>query len=344
MNPLESPDFDDHEHVSFFSDSRAGLRAIIAVHSTLPMGISGGGVRMWPYRDGDAALRDALRLSKAMSYKLALMGIPAGGGKAVILGDPARDKSEALLRAFGRAVHRLNGKFVAGEDVGTTPADMAVMARETPFVVGSDGNDSAPSTARGVLIAIRTALAVSGRALFGTRVLVQGVGKVGSALARDLADEGAVVLVTDKNRVAVERLVRETGAVAVDPDEALDVEVDVLAPCALGDVFDELSVARLRCAIVAGSANDQLADDAAADRLAARGILYCPDFVVNAGGVVGAARQGASAAGPFASAFADLDRIGTLLREIFARAERESVSTHTAAVRTAREALARARG
>jgi leucine dehydrogenase len=345
VNPFDSPEYDDHEHVAFLRDARAGLTAIVAIHSTVPMGVAGGGTRMWRYENADAALRDALRLSKAMSYKLALMGIPAGGAKAVILGDPARDKTEALLLAYGRAVHRLGGKFIAGEDVGTTPADMTVIARETPFVVSGEAGDAdgAGATAHGVVVGMRVALERSGKSLRGARVLVQGVGRVGFALARELAAAGARLWVTDHDRLAVERAVREFGAAAVDPEAVFDGEVDVFAPCALGDVIDDASVDRLRCAVVCGSANNQLARDDLAERLASRGILHCPDFVVNAGGVVHAARAGAEAAGPFGNVFGDVDRIGTILRDAFARADREGITANAAAIAMAKEAIARFR-
>lgn len=334
---FEHEDFDGHEHVSFFADPSVGLRAIIAIHRTGPLGTAGGGCRMWPYADEAEALRDALRLSRAMTYKLALIEVPAGGAKAVILGDPARDKSEALLRALGRAVDRLGGRFIASEDVGTDPEDLAVVARETLWVNRHSAEaDTAAATAYGVLVCLRAAVRRRlGRAdLNGLTVAVQGLGRVGRALCSKLAVAGAKLRVSDLDRARVEAVVRESGVVAVAPDEIFDQSVDVFAPCALADALDERTVPRLRCAVVAGSANNQLAAPSLADDLAARGILYVPDIVINAGGALGAA---AGTSGDPAVLHARLDGLAALLDGVLARAERERVSTQEAAERTARE-------
>ncbi len=328
--------FDHHEHVSFFSDPPAGLRAIVAVHRTGMLGTAGGGCRIWPYRDDDAAVRDALRLSRAMSYKLALVGIPAGGAKAVVIADPARDKTEALLLALGRAIDRLGGRFIASEDVGTDPADLAVVGRATRWVnPHAPGVDGAEPTAHGVLVGMRVAVRRRlGRAsLDGVRVAVQGLGRVGRSLCEKLAAEGAQLIVTDLDGERAAAVARELGVVAATPDGIFDRPVDVFAPCALGDVLDAATVARLDCAVVAGSANNPLADDALADVLAARGILYAPDIAINAGGVLGAV------GGEPAAVRARVESIGALLEGIFARAVRERVSTHVAAERIARERL-----
>jgi leucine dehydrogenase len=342
---FESVDFDDHEHVSFFCDAKSGLRAIIAIHSTGSLGGAGGGCRMWPYPSDAAALADALRLSRAMSYKLALFGVPSGGAKAVVIGDPRSDKTEALLRALGRAVDRLGGRFVIGEDVGTTEDDMQILRKETPFVMAGQ-RSTAPETALGVFLGLRAAVGrrLGRSGLDGVSVAVQGAGHVGARLCELLAEAGARLTVTDVDPAARERVRSATGAVVVEPEAIYDVEADVLAPCALGAILDDGTIARLRCAVVAGSANNQLARDAHADALAKRGILYAPDFVLNAGGVLGGrdAALGVDAAPDRAEAERRLAPIAETLEQVFARADREGVTPHAAAVAMATEALGRA--
>jgi len=336
MTPFDDLAFDHHEHVSFFSDPSVGLRAIIAVHRTGQLGTSGGGCRMWPYRDTDAAVRDALRLSRAMTYKLALVEIPAGGGKAVIIADPGRDKSEALLLALGRAIDRLGGRFIASEDVGTDPDDLKVVGRATRWVnPHAPGTDTAEPTAYGVLIGIRAAVKrrLGRSSLDGVRVAVQGLGRVGHSLCKKLAAEGAQLIITDVAAARVAAVAEELGATAVAPDAILERSVDVFAPCALGDVLDGETAARLDCSVIAGSANNPLVHPAIADLLTARGILYAPDIAINAGGVLGAAGGDAKVVR------ARIESIAALLDGIFARAEREHVSTHEAAERTARDRM-----
>jgi leucine dehydrogenase len=329
------PDFDDHEHVSFFADRSAGLRAIVAIHRTGPLGTAGGGCRLWPYRDDAAALRDALRLSRAMTWKLALHELPAGGAKAVVIGD-ARDKSEALLEALGRAIDRLCGRFVAGEDVGIHARDLQVIARATPWVQRG-GGEGAAATAYGVLVGMRAALRRRGRdSLRGASVAVQGLGAVGRALCGELHRAGARLVVTDLDERLVEEAVHTLGAHALAPEAIVGAKVDVFAPCALGDAIDGDTLPRLRCQVVAGSANNPLAAPELADALAARGILYAPDFVINSGGVVSAA----SGSAPPSRVRERVESIAALLDFVFDRAEREHVSTHVAAERTARERFA----
>jgi leucine dehydrogenase len=344
MTLFDSPDFADHEHVSFFSDPASGLRAIVAIHSTVPVGIAGGGCRMWPYASEDDALIDALRLSRAMTYKLALANLPAGGAKAVVIGDPATDKSEALLRALGRAVHRLGGRFMIAEDVGTTPEDMRVIAGETPYVVGQR-NDPAPATAYGVLIGIQAAVArkLGRSSLDGLRVAIQGVGDVGAQLGRLLARLGARLVLSDIDSERALRVAQELAASVVTPEEIYALDVDVFAPCALGAVLDDETIAALRCSVVAGSANNPLADENRhAAELERRGILYAPDFVINAGGVIGAAHDVMEPGSDGAERlpFAEIGRIGDTLHAVFQLALREGISTHAAAVRMAKEAIA----
>jgi leucine dehydrogenase len=334
MSVFDNDGFDDHEHVSFFAESGAGLRAIVAIHRTGPLGTAGGGCRMWPYVEERAAVRDALRLSRAMSYKLALVGIPSGGAKAVVIGDPRRDKSEALLLALGRAVERLGGRFVISEDVGTTPDDLAVVGRETHWV-NPLRLDTADTTAYGVFVGIRTAVRLHLRReeLRGLRVAVQGLGRVGRRLCHHLAAHGAQLFVSDLDERLVRAAQHELEAIAVRPDAIVEQEVDVLAPCALGDVLDVPTIRRLRCGVVAGSANNQLADSAAADMLAERGILYAPDIVVNAGGVLGAV------GGDERTVRARVETIGPLLEQVIERARRDRISTQRAAEDLARERM-----
>lgn len=281
-----------HEMVVFGTDPETGLRAVIAIHSTA-LGPALGGTRMYPYPNEEAAVNDALRLAQGMSLKSAAAGLDLGGGKAVIIGDPAHRKSPELLRAYGRLVDRLGGSYITAEDVGTTVDDMQTVAASTKWVSGlsraSGGSgDPSPMTARGVVAAMRAvATHVWGSAeLADRRVALQGVGKVGAALAARLAAAGADVLVSDIDDEAARRVVATTGATYVEPDEVLSVPCDILAPCALGSVLNAATIPALKCAAVVGSANNQLAETRHADTLADHDILYVPDFLANAGGVI----------------------------------------------------------
>jgi leucine dehydrogenase len=282
-----------HERVLFCSSPAVGLRAIIAVHSTV-LGPGLGGVRMWPYATMDEALTDVLRLSRGMTYKAAAAGLHLGGGKAVILGDPKQDKSEALLRTFGRYVESLGGLYITAEDVGTDMEDMEQILTETRWVTGlspsqGGGGDPSPVTAFGVLQGMQAAAAwqLGSPRLAGLTVAIQGLGSVGFALARYLKEEGARLLAADIDRQATARARDELGVEILEPAQVLEAECDVLAPCALGAVLDERTIPKLRCKLVAGSANNQLADEQRdGEALHARGILYAPDFVLNAGGLI----------------------------------------------------------
>ena len=296
--PWTYPDFDDHEGVHLFRDAASGLTAVIALHST-HLGPGAGGTRFWHYADPADAITDALRLSRGMSFKNAMAGLPMGGGKGVILADPLRTKTPEMLAAFGRAVDSLGGRYVTAEDVGMSDADMVAIARTTrhvsglPVAAGSAGGDPGPTTAKGVYLGVRAAI---GRGLGktdpkGVHVAIQGVGSVGGGLARLLAADGARLTLSDVDGRRAKELADELGAVAVPAHEIMTIEADVLSPCALGAILDEHSIAGLRTGIVAGGANNQLATPADADRIHDRGILYAPDYVINAGGIINVALE-----------------------------------------------------
>jgi glutamate dehydrogenase/leucine dehydrogenase len=281
-----------HEQILFGYDKISGLRAIIAIHSTA-LGPALGGTRFFPYETEELALEDVLRLSKGMSYKAAAAGLDLGGGKAVIIGDPRTDKSERLFRAYGRIVDSLQGRYITAEDVGTTTTDMDLVRRETRWALGSSvalggAGDPSPVTARGLLAAAK---AVSKRLwsdtdLAGRRFAVQGVGKVGSAFVQLLVEARAEVIISDSYEPAALAAVENYGVRAVPLDEIHRVECDIFSPCALGAVLNEKTIPEINAAAIVGSANNQLATDKDASRLADRDILYAPDFVVNAGGLI----------------------------------------------------------
>jgi leucine dehydrogenase len=281
-----------HEEVVFCHNRDAGLRAIIAIHNTV-LGPALGGLRMWPYASEQEALEDVLRLSRGMTYKAAVAGLNLGGGKAVIIGDPAKDKSEVLFRAFGRFVNSLNGRYITAEDVGIDVNDMEYVLKETEFVTGvhqvhGGSGDPSPFTAYGTLQGL---LASLNRAFGNEEVgkysyAVQGVGHVGFEFCKLLREHGAKVFVSDINRKAVERAVVELGCEAVAPEDIYDCEVEVFSPCALGATINEKTLPRLKAKIICGAANNQLADDETGFEVERRGILYAPDYAVNAGGLM----------------------------------------------------------
>ena len=296
--PWAYPDFDDHEGVHLFRDAASGLTAVIALHST-HLGPGAGGTRFWRYADPADAITDALRLSRGMSFKNAMAGLPMGGGKGVILADALRTKTPEMLAAFGRAIDSLGGRYVTAEDVGMTDADMVAIARTTrhvsglPVAAGSAGGDPGPTTAHGVYLGVRAAIA---RALgkdgaAGVHVAIQGVGSVGGGLARLLAKDGARLTLADADAKRAKALAAELGAAAVAANEIMAVEADVFSPCALGAILDDRSIAALQVPVVEGGANNQLATPADADRIHARGILYAPDYVINAGGIINVALE-----------------------------------------------------
>lgn len=340
------PDFDGHEGVHLFSDPASGLQAVIAVHST-HLGPAAGGARFWHYATPDRAITDALRLSRGMSYKNAIAGLPCGGGKAVILGDGSARATPAQLRAFGHAVQRLGGRYVTAEDVGIGVGDLEQVAQATRFVAGLPGNggDPSPHTAAGVFHGLRAAVKTAlGRAdLNGLRVAVQGLGSVGRHLCERLHAAGARLWVADLDPARVRTVCERHAAQAVATDQILFQPADVLAPCALGAVLNAHSIPRLRAAVIAGAANNLLFDDEDGERLRQRGILYAPDYVINAGGImaVSAGYRGEMAD---ASLQARIAGIGDTLATIFAEATRRGLPTSRIADEMAHARLAAASG
>lgn len=337
---------DGHEQVVFGNDPESGLRAIIAIHSTR-LGPSLGGTRFFPYPDESAALTDVLRLAKAMAYKAAAAGLDLGGGKAVIIGDPARDKSEALLRAYGRLVESLNGRYVTACDVGTYPEDMAIVARETRWATGTDpteggSGDSGVLTAYGTFEGLRACVAErwGSDVLRGRHVAIQGVGKVGRRLAVAVHEAGGKVTVADTNEDAVLWCAEHLGAEIASADKIHAVDADVFSPNALGAVLNDATIPELQCEVVAGAANNQLAEPHHADALADLGVLYAPDYVTNAGGVIQVADELHPGGYSEERARARTRLIGPRLREIFALAREHGITTAVAADRFAEQRMA----
>ncbi len=283
----------EHERVIFCSNPEIGLKSIIAIHSTT-LGPALGGVRMWPYRSEEEALLDVLRLSRGMTYKAATAGLNLGGGKAVIIGDPKKDKSEALFRAFGRFVDQLGGDYITAEDVGTDMEDMETILIETKWVCGvspahGGSGDPSPVTAYGVLQGMKAAvkLKMPDKELGDLSVAIQGLGSVGYHLAKYLRDLGSKIFGADIDPEANDIAAEELGVEIVSPDDIFDIECDIFSPCALGGVLNDDTIPRMKCKIVAGAANNQLADEKRhAEMIYKRGILYAPDFVINAGGLI----------------------------------------------------------
>ena len=292
-SPWDYPDFDDHEIVHFVTDQETGLRAVICVHST-HLGPGAGGVRFWHYPESGDAIRDALRLSRGMSFKNAMAGLPMGGGKAVILADEKQTKTPEMLVAYGRAVERLGGAYVTAEDVGVTVADLVQVSEHTRFIAGLPvgegevGGDPGPHTSYGVFLGIKAAVrqALGKDSLSGLHLAIQGAGSVAGGVARRAAAEGARITLTDIDAVRAQRLADEIGGSVVAPGEIMTLEADVLSPNALGAILTEQTIAALRVPIVAGGANNQLATREDGERIHARGILYAPDYVINAGGII----------------------------------------------------------
>ena len=334
----------DHEQVLIGRDAGSGYHGIIAIHSTV-LGPAVGGTRFWNYASEAEALTDALRLSQGMTYKTALAGLPLGGGKSIIIGDSKTANRKALLRAHGRFVETLNGRYITAEDVGTTPADMEILRLETKHVAGLLGRsgDPSPYTARGVFRAIQA----SSRFLWdrddlsGVTVAIQGCGSVGYHLARLLHDAGAKLIVADVNEQNLSRVVDQFGAQMVQPNEICRARADVFAPCALGGVINDQTIPELRAQIVAGSANNQLLEERHGVMLRQRNILYAPDYVANAGGVLNGCIE--VLGWNREESARKVDEIYDTLLRIFEAADAEGISTNTAADRLAEDRLRRAR-
>ena len=287
-------DFDNHEQVVYCSDKASGLKAIIAVHSTA-LGPAAGGCRFWDYASDEAALKDVLRLSKGMTYKNAMAGLKLGGGKGVIIGDPKSLKSDDLFKAFGTAVNNLNGRYYTAEDVNITTGDIAIVNQSTEFVSGLEGKSGNPGpfTALGTFLGIKAAVKfkLGKDDLTGIKVAVQGLGSVGYSLCEKLHNAGAELIVTDINQVALDKAATELNATVVGLDEIYSQDVDVFSPCALGASIDDNSIAQLKAVIIAGCANNQLAEARHDQILLEKGILYAPDYVINAGGIINVALE-----------------------------------------------------
>ena len=303
--PWGYPDFDAHEALHFVTDETTGLRAIIAMHST-HLGPAAGGTRFWHYSDDADALTDALRLSRGMSYKNSMAGLPLGGGKAVVLADSSRTKTPEMLAAFASAVDSLGGKYVTAEDVGMSVSDMIEISKKTKYVAGLPvgggqvGGDPGPHTSLGVFLGIKAAVkrALGKDNLDGLHIALQGAGSVAGGVARQAAAEGARLSIADVDQGRAEALAAETGGTVVAPGDLLSLEADVVSPCALGAILTEESIAQLRTPIVAGGANNQLATAEDGKRLQARGILYAPDYVINAGGIINVSTEYLGDGGP----------------------------------------------
>ncbi|MCK0509256.1 Glu/Leu/Phe/Val dehydrogenase [Aromatoleum anaerobium] len=350
MSVFSTPDFADHEQVVFCSDDKSGLKAIIAIHNS-NLGPALGGCRMWPYANEDEATRDVLRLSRGMTYKSAMANLALGGGKSVVIGNPRTDKTPALLEALARAIDRLGGRYIAAEDSGTSVADMKLMSqftqhvcgvRDKPAEHGTRSGDPSPSTAYGTLVGIRAAVKERlGRdSLDGLRVAVQGLGHVGLDLARRLKAAGAELWVTDLYREPLLAAGRELGATVVAPEEIFGLDVDVFAPCALGAVLNDRTIAELKAKIVAGAANNQLAEPRHGTALMNRGILYAPDYVINAGGIIDVYYERTGNFDP-AALRQHIEGIHDSLLEIFTRARAEERPTGEVADAIAEERFRR---
>jgi leucine dehydrogenase len=352
MTLFDSPDFEGHEGVHAFFDEKTGLKSIIAIHSTA-RGPAAGGCRMWDYTSSQAALTDALRLSRGMSYKNAMADLDFGGGKAVIIGDSRSQKTPALFEAFGRAVDSLNGKYWTAEDVGVSPSDLESTRKTTGYVAGLEGHaaasgDPSPVTAEGVFRGVRLCVEKAlQRDLTGVRVAIQGVGHVGAYLAEKLHAAGAVLIIADVNQTALQEVAAKTGATIVATDAIFDVEADVFAPCALGGAISAATLPRLKVKVIAGGANNQLADAMIGQTVFDRGILYAPDYVINGGGIINVAAEirALEANGSFDGQWVatKLDRLAQTLGEVIDQSTAEKRPANLVADEIARARIAAAR-
>lgn len=332
----------DHQKVLIGYDPESSYHGIIAIHSTL-LGPAVGGTRFWNYATEEDALSDALRLSRGMTYKTALAGLPLGGGKSIIIGDSKSPLRQALLSTHGRFIATLGGSYITGEDVGTTPSDMEIIRQQTRYVAGTPGGagDPSPVTACGVFRAMQASINyLSGSdSLSGVTVAIQGCGHVGYSLSKTLNTAGAKLIVTDVNAENLSRVVDEFKAIAVSPDEIFAVQADIFAPCALGGVINDMTIPQLRVRIVAGAANNQLLEDRHAELLMKKEILYAPDYAANAGGVIHGCTEilGWGQERTSKKVYEIYETILTILE----RAKEERISTHKAASLLAESRLMR---
>ena len=342
LNPILEPMHAmGHEHILFCNDHATGLKAIIAVHNTV-LGPALGGTRMWMYQNEQEALTDVLRLSRGMTYKNAISQLNLGGGKAVIIGDAKTMKSEALFRRFGQFVNTLAGSYITAEDVGISPADMVHVSKETKHVVGLPGKsgDPSPVTAFGVYMGMKAAAKhqFGSDSLAGKKVAVQGIGHVGAYLVEHLVAEGARVTITDINETALQQLSAKYGVSVVAADNIYDVDMDIYAPCALGATVNDATLARLNCSIIAGAANNQLKEEAKHGRiLMDRGIIYAPDFALNAGGVINCFSEVEGLSLEWAKQKAQ--EIYTTIDHILIRSQKEGVPSYQVANQMAEERI-----
>ena len=331
----------NHEQLLFCNDNETGLKAIIAVHNTV-LGPALGGTRMWHYQNETEALNDVLRLSRGMTYKNSISGLNLGGGKAVIIGDSRSMKSEALFRRFGKFVNSLGGKYITAEDVGISPIDMTWVSMVTNHVVGLPGKsgDPSPVTAHGTYVGMKACAKeqFGSDSLKGKKVAVQGVGHVGEYLVQSLAKEGAEIFITDIHEPTLKRVANEYGATVVGLDEIYDIEMDIYAPCALGATVNDDTLSRLKCSIIAGAANNQLQqEDVHGRAVMEKGIIYAPDFALNAGGVINCYSEVKGLSPDWAMSKAE--EIYTTIHNIVKRSNSENVPTYQIANKMAEERI-----
>lgn len=339
MSVFDLAAFDDHEQVSFFTDKASGLKAIVAIHDTT-LGPAVGGCRMWDYANDQEAITDVLRLSRGMTYKNAVAGLAMGGGKAVIIGDAKKDKSQALFTAFGRAVDTLGGRYYSAEDVGITTQDIMVAHQQTPYMAGLEGKsgDPSPFTALGTFLGIQAAVKhqLGKDSLNGLTVAVQGLGHVGYYLCQHLYQAGAKLIVTDLNQQALQIVATEFNATIVGLDEIYTQDVDIYAPCALGATINDDTINVIKASVIAGCANNQLAEPYHGDLLRERGILYAPDYVINAGGIINVSYDNDYCA---TKSTRHVEKIYDTLANIFIEADQASQQTTNIADQLARRII-----
>ena len=333
-----------HEQIAFFNDAHSGLKGIVAIHNTT-LGPALGGCRMWQYKNEEEAIIDVLRLSKGMTYKASIAGLNLGGGKAVIIGDAKKDKTEKLFRSFGRFVEGLGGRYITAEDVGTNIHDMENVKIETSYVTGiakslGGSGDPSPVTAFGVYMGMKASVKeqFNTTSLEGLKISVQGLGHVGTHLVDYLTKDGAKVYVTDIDKSRVNIIVDKYKCIAIEPDDILNKEVDIYAPCALGATVNKISIPQLKCKIIAGAANNVLENPLLDSKLLVKkGILYAPDYVINAGGLINVANEleGYNKE----KAFNQAEKIYETLMGIFKRAKTESITTNKAAALQAEDRI-----